>query len=112
MSTSPSTSTSTPNASDPDALRRDIDQTRERLADTVDALHHKLDVKAQAKVKAKDWQQNAQASAQVWQQNAQANLHNWQLQAQDLWQRQPQAVVGAAAAAVGLVVTVAVVRRR
>jgi ElaB/YqjD/DUF883 family membrane-anchored ribosome-binding protein len=106
------TSPSEPNASDPDALRRDIDQTREHLADTVDALHHKLDVKAQAKGKAKDWQNKAQHSAQVWQQNAQANLHNWQLQAQDLWQRQPQAVVGAAAAAVGLVFTVVLVRRR
>jgi hypothetical protein len=41
----------TPSADDPDAIRADIERTRENLAETVDALHAKLDVKGQAKAK-------------------------------------------------------------
>lgn len=37
--------------SDPDAIRADIERTRENLAETVDALHAKLDVKGQAAAK-------------------------------------------------------------
>ncbi len=36
---------------DPDAIRADIERTRENLAETVDALHAKLDVKGQATAK-------------------------------------------------------------
>ena len=36
-------------SNDPDAIREDIERTREELAETVDALHAKLDVKTQAK---------------------------------------------------------------
>lgn len=32
----------------PQALEREVERNREELARTVDALHHKLDVKAQA----------------------------------------------------------------
>jgi xanthine dehydrogenase iron-sulfur cluster and FAD-binding subunit A len=38
-------------SSDPHAIRADLEQTRENLAQTVDALHAKLDVKAQAKAR-------------------------------------------------------------
>ena len=41
----------TPPVSDPDAIKADIERTRDNLAETVDALHAKLDVKGQAKVK-------------------------------------------------------------
>jgi hypothetical protein len=34
---------------DPDVIRRDIEETRERMGDTVDALGHKADVKGRAK---------------------------------------------------------------
>jgi gas vesicle protein len=34
---------------DPDVIRRDIEQTRERMGDTVDALGYKTDVKGRAK---------------------------------------------------------------
>ena len=40
-----------PPASDPDAIRADIERTRADLAQTVDALHAKLDVKGQAATK-------------------------------------------------------------
>lgn len=33
----------------PQALEREVERNREELARTVDALHHKLDVKAQAR---------------------------------------------------------------
>ena len=36
---------------DPEAIREDIERTREELAETVDALHAKLDVKTQAKAR-------------------------------------------------------------
>src|SRR4051794_14964520 len=36
---------------DPEAIRADIERTRENLAETVDALHAKLDVKTRAKNK-------------------------------------------------------------
>jgi len=38
----------------PEEIQADIEQQRERLADTVDALSAKLDVKAQAKAKVED----------------------------------------------------------
>jgi ElaB/YqjD/DUF883 family membrane-anchored ribosome-binding protein len=34
---------------DPDVIRKDIEETRERMGDTVDALGHKADVKGRAK---------------------------------------------------------------
>jgi hypothetical protein len=52
--------TTTPTSSnDPDAIRRDIEETREQLAETVDALHAKLDVKAQARAKVADLKDSA-----------------------------------------------------
>jgi hypothetical protein len=40
-----------PAAGDPDAIRADIERTRENLAETVDLLHAKLDVKSQARAR-------------------------------------------------------------
>jgi len=44
-----------------EAVQRDIEQTRERLADTVDQLQAKLDVKARATAGAKDAKNRARA---------------------------------------------------
>jgi chromosome segregation ATPase len=44
-------SSGTQEASDPDAIREEIERTRDDLAETVDALHAKLDVKGQARAK-------------------------------------------------------------
>jgi predicted pyridoxine 5'-phosphate oxidase superfamily flavin-nucleotide-binding protein len=38
-------------SNDPEEIREDIERTRENLAETVDALHAKLDVKAQARAR-------------------------------------------------------------
>jgi hypothetical protein len=42
---------STSRGSDPDVIKADIERTRENLAETVDALHARLDVKTQARAK-------------------------------------------------------------
>jgi ElaB/YqjD/DUF883 family membrane-anchored ribosome-binding protein len=39
---------------DPDLIRRDIEETRERMGDTVDALGYKADVKSRAKESVSD----------------------------------------------------------
>jgi hypothetical protein len=41
-------------ADDPQAIRRDIEETRERMGDTVDALAYKADVKTRAKESVSD----------------------------------------------------------
>jgi ElaB/YqjD/DUF883 family membrane-anchored ribosome-binding protein len=48
---------------DPDELRRDIEQTRSELGDTVDALAQKADVKAQVSAKADDVKAQVSAKA-------------------------------------------------
>jgi ElaB/YqjD/DUF883 family membrane-anchored ribosome-binding protein len=51
------------NQPDADQIRHEIEETRADLADTVDALSAKLDVKAQAKNKANDVKARAQTRA-------------------------------------------------
>ena len=46
-----SASAGTKGPNDPDAIREEIERTRDDLAETVDALHAKLDVKGQARAK-------------------------------------------------------------
>ncbi len=48
---------------DKEALERDIEQTRNELADTVEALAHKADVKAQVKEKGAELKEHAQEVA-------------------------------------------------
>src|SRR5215211_6479102 len=72
---------------DPEALRRDIEQTREDLGDTVEALSEKADVKGQAQAKLEERKQalrqkQAQAKEQVSQKQAQAKEQVSQKQAQ------------------------------
>ena len=43
----------------PEAIEADIERQREQLAETVDALTHKLDVKAQSKAKVADLKDQA-----------------------------------------------------
>jgi ElaB/YqjD/DUF883 family membrane-anchored ribosome-binding protein len=46
---------------DPEQIQRDIEATREQLGDTVEALAHRADVKAQAKQKIEDTKAAASA---------------------------------------------------
>jgi hypothetical protein len=47
----------------PEELRHEIERTREELGDTVEALAHKVDVKARVQQRVADVRQRAQASA-------------------------------------------------
>lgn len=51
-------------AKEPEQIERDIEETREQLGDTVEALARKTDVKAQAKEKVKDTRATVSAKAQ------------------------------------------------
>ena len=46
----------------PEELRREIEQTRRELGDTVDALSHKADVKEQARIKKEEVQERVKAN--------------------------------------------------
>jgi hypothetical protein len=46
----------------PEELRREIERTRRELGDTVEALSHKVDVKAQARQKKNELQQRVAAN--------------------------------------------------
>ena len=46
----------------PEELRREIERTRRELADTVDALSHKADVKEQARIKKEEVQKRVSAN--------------------------------------------------
>ena len=48
---------------DPEELRKEIEETRQELGDTVEALSHKADVKAQAREKIDERKQAASAKA-------------------------------------------------
>jgi ElaB/YqjD/DUF883 family membrane-anchored ribosome-binding protein len=47
----------------PEEIKRDIEQTREELGDTVEALAEKADVKAQARQKVEEIKEKAKAAA-------------------------------------------------
>jgi hypothetical protein len=48
---------------DPDELRQEIERTRGELGDTVEALAHKVDVKARVQQRVAEVRQRAQATA-------------------------------------------------
>ena len=53
-----------PEVKTPTEIRQEIDQTREELGDTVEALAEKTDVKAQAKAKVDDVRSQAKAKVE------------------------------------------------
>jgi hypothetical protein len=109
--------TSTPSSgpgtsSDPDAIREEIEQTRADLADTVDALQYKLDVKARTKDRARaTGEQLHDRGVEL---KEQATARGAQLKEQattDAGKPRPEVVAGVVAL-VALVVAVAWWRRR
>ena len=46
----------------PEEIRREIEQTRRELGDTVDALSHKADVKEQARIKKEEAKERVKAN--------------------------------------------------
>lgn len=91
---------------DPAELRRDIENVRTEMADTVNALVHKLDVKGRAEDKAREIK--AQATEKIQEVRTQAPEKAKQLA--ETVQRKPHVAVGAALA--GLVLLILRRRRR
>jgi hypothetical protein len=85
----------------PEEIQEDIEQQREQLAQTVDQLGHKLDVKAQSKAKVEDVKVQTQAKL------AEAK----ELSTTDDGKPRPE-VLGAAAAVVAGVAMIIWLRRR
>jgi ElaB/YqjD/DUF883 family membrane-anchored ribosome-binding protein len=100
---------------DSDAIREEISQTREDMAETLDALSAKFDVKGQAKAKMDDAKTEAKAKVDTAKTQAKAKADQAKTQAQALvsqakeqaqtaYRRQPKAVIiGAGAAVVAIV---------
>jgi ElaB/YqjD/DUF883 family membrane-anchored ribosome-binding protein len=114
-------SSSDPN--DPDAIRREIDATREQLSDTVDLLAARLDVKSRASQKVQDVRTQAtqrvqevrsQATqrAQVARQQASGGVQGARTWVQQTWDEHQQPVIAASAAVVAAVVVALAARRR
>jgi Protein of unknown function (DUF3618) len=61
--TTPADPNGSGSAQDPDAIREDIERTRADLADTVDALQAKVDVKHRAQAKAHELKTRLTTSA-------------------------------------------------
>jgi hypothetical protein len=87
--------------STPEEIQADIEKQREQLAETVDQLTHKLDVKAQTKAKVEDVKEQTRIRA--------AEVKN--LSTTDDGKPRPE-VLGAAVAVVAGVVLLVWLRRR
>ncbi len=86
----------------PEEIQEDIEQQREQLAQTVDQLGHKLDVKAQGKAKVEDVKAQTQAKL------AEAK----ELSTTDDGKPRPEVIGAAAAVAVGVAMIIWLRQRR
>ena len=86
----------------PEEIQEDIEQQREQLAQTVDQLGHKLDVKAQSKAKVEDVKAQTQAKL------AEAK----ELSTTDDGKPRPEVLGAAAAVVVGVAMIIWLQRRR
>ena len=86
----------------PEEIQEDIEQQREQLAQTVDQLGHKLDVKAQSKAKVEDVK--AQTQAKI------AEVKD--LSTTDEGKPRPEVLGAAAAVVVGVAMIIWLRRRR
>jgi MYXO-CTERM domain-containing protein len=99
--------------STPEEIQADIERQREHLADTVDALGHKLDVKAQTKAKVEDVK--VQTKAKVEDVTAQAKVRAAEVKAAsttDDGKPRPEVIGVAAAVVLGIGLLVWLRRRR
>ncbi|RPH35803.1 MAG: DUF3618 domain-containing protein [Chloroflexi bacterium] len=100
------------NPRDPEAIREEIDRTREDMGETLDALGAKLDVKAQAKAKADQAKTQAKATADHAKVQAQTLVSQGKEQAQVVYRRQPKAVIVGAGAVLAIIAGLLVRRAR
>jgi MYXO-CTERM domain-containing protein len=98
--------------STPEEIQADIERQREQLAETVDALGHKLDVKAQTKAKVEDVKEQTRAKVQDVKTQTQVRAAEVKdLSTTDEGKPRPE-VIGAAAAVVVVVGLLIWLRRR
>jgi Protein of unknown function (DUF3618) len=108
-STTPAEPSDLPPDATPEEIEAHIQESRERLASTVDALTNKLDVKAQAKQKAQETSEQVKHKARETTERVGAGAQH----AYERARTNSPAVLGAVAAVVvGLVVLLVVLRRR
>jgi hypothetical protein len=86
----PAPAESSEEAKTPAEIRAEIDQTREELGDTVEALAEKTDVKAQAKAKVEDTKAQAKAKVEDVKSIAQAAAAEAKAKAKDAAPESPQ----------------------
>jgi len=86
----------------PEEIQADIERQREQLAETVDQLGHKLDVKAQTKAKVQDVKVQTKAKVD--------DIKN--LSTTDEGKPRPEVLGGAAAVVVAIVLLLVWLRRR
>lgn len=99
--------------STPEEIQADIERQREQLAETVDALGHKLDVKAQTKAKVEDVK--VQTKAKVEDVRAQAKVKAAEVKdvsTTDDGKPRPEVIGVAAAVVIGIALLVWLRRRR
>lgn len=102
-----------PSDATPEEIEAHIEASRERLADTVDALSAKLDVKAQAKQKARETSEQAKQKARETTERVRTSAQHAYEQGYERARSISPAVLGAVAAGVvGLVALVVALRRR
>jgi ElaB/YqjD/DUF883 family membrane-anchored ribosome-binding protein len=97
---------------DPDAIREEINQTREDMGETLDALTAKLDMKSQAKAKADQAKAQAKATADQAKTMAQDLAGQAKDQAQTVYRQQPKVVIAGAAAIIAILIGVLIRRAR
>ena len=97
----------------PEEIQEDIEQQRELLAQTVDQLGHKLDVKAQSKAKVEDVKAQTRATVENVKAQTQAKLAQArELSTTDDGKPRPEVIGAAAAVAVGVAMIIWLRRRR
>lgn len=97
----------------PEEIQADIERQREQLADTVDQLGHKLDVKAQTKAKVDDVKVQTKAKVADVRTQAQTKAAEVKdLSTTEEGKPRPELLGAAAAVAVGVVLLVWLRRRR
>jgi Protein of unknown function (DUF3618) len=111
-STTPTAPPDPPADATPQEIETDIQASRERLASSVDALTGKLDVKGQAKQKARETSEQAKQMARETSERVRSGAQHAYEQTYERARTTSPAVLGALAAGVaGLVVLLIAVRR-
>ena len=99
--------------STPEDIQADIEKQREHLAQTVDQLGHKLDVKAQTKAKVEDVKAQTQARVEDVKAQTQAKVAEVkELSTTDDGKPRPEVLGAAAAVVVGVVLIIWLRSRR